>query len=134
VALAADDEVAGAAQSLLGRDDVGDAVAPLVVEAGDALLPHEAARRAEEARRGDVLGGHDVVEDHGDLLRIPDAARGDFPEDPDRTSRRQVVAHGHVDPRVDELAGLDGLLAAVGGQDLLGDRQAHGRADSYSAT
>jgi hypothetical protein len=123
VALAADDEVAGAAQPLLGRDDVGD-----------ALLPYEAAHRAEEARRGDVLGGHDVVEDHGDLLRIPDAARADFPEDPDRTSRRQVVTHGHVDPRADEVDGLDGLLAAVGGQDLLGDRLAHGRADSYSAT
>jgi len=60
MAVAADDEVARPHQPLLGQHDVGDPLAPFVVDVGDPLLPRPPTYAGEHGGGGDVLGRDDV--------------------------------------------------------------------------
>src|SRR3989442_6888953 len=95
--VAADDEVARPHQPLLGQHDVGDPLAPLVVDVGDSLLPRPPTYAGEHGGGGDVLGRDDVVENDHDLLGIEDPTRAHLVAHADRPGRGEIVSHIHVD-------------------------------------
>jgi len=97
--------------------------APNVVEP-DPLLAHELPDLLMVLGVLHARGGHDMVEDDHELLRLLDPLPADLPEQfGDR--RRVVVGHPQVRPHGHDLPRLHGSEARLLGEDLLGERLSH---------
>ena len=124
VGVAADDDLAGQGEALLGQDLVADAGVD-VEEVRNALFGHELADGSVVLGVLLVRGRDDVVEDDDDLARrldLPDAELAELLDD----GRGVVVGQDVVRRDGDDLAGLD-VLAGVAAEDLFRQRFAHER-------
>jgi hypothetical protein len=68
------------------------------------------------------FGGRDVVQDHGQPVRIVELGRADLLHDADRSPRRRVTHH-QVGIGVDDLTRPHGSPPGLGGENFFGNRK-----------
>ena len=119
VAVRADDAVARCHDALFGQERVLNAHLANVVEVEDVVLVCELAALLGLGRALDVLVGHEVVENDGDVLFVEHAVKACLLELVDGHRCGDVVAQHDVELGVDELARLDLGEARVCGQNFL---------------
>jgi len=116
----------GVGHPLVHGDELG------VVVVLEPLFLHEVAEDLDVAVADLLLGEDVVVGDDDDAVLVPDLGlfAEVFVEDADGPGAADVVGHEDVDVDPDVLAGLDGGLLGVLGEDLLGHGHAGHRKDS----
>jgi hypothetical protein len=125
MAVGAGDEVTGPVVALVCHHLVADAasVAADVVELGDALPVYEFTDLLLVGRGFRALGRNSVIEDDGDLRRIPHASRETgapvHVEELVDDQRGILVRHREIDRRLNHITHLDGRQARRTRQDLL---------------
>ena len=127
VAVGADDAVAGGDDALLRQKRVLNAHLAHVKKVEDVVFVGKVAAAFGLLGALDVLVGHKVVQHNVDLFVVVDRGKPGFLKLVDGNGGGDVVAQHHVQVSVDQLPGLDGRLAAVGGKDLLGHGHSHGK-------
>src|SRR5438309_426039 len=138
VGIAADDDGAGLAVTLFHHDLVAYALAR-VVERRDPLSPHPLAKDAVRVGDDRRRRGRGVVDEDGDLRRVPDALLPQIAEPGDDRVDDRVVHHDAGDGCDDKVAG--GRVARRDArEDLFGDGlrqrptpEAASRADPWTA-
>ena len=132
MAVGADHAVAGGDESLFREEGVFDAAVVADLEVVLHLLVTGEGAHAGALLGGlDVLVGGEVVRDERDLRAVEHLRGAEGGEGFDGDGGGDVVREDEVEFRHHEFAGVDFLLARVGGEDFLGHCHVHG--DSFKS-
>ena len=119
MAVCANDAVARCHDAFFGQQRVLNAHLAHIIEVEDVVLVGKLAALLGLGRALDVLVGHEVVENDGDVLFVEHAVKACLLELVDGHRCGDVVAQHDVELGVDELARLDLGEARVCGQNFL---------------
>ena len=125
MAVGADDDFAGAYQSLFRQEGVLDAHHADIEEVHDAVFFGEFLRPLDQGRGIDILGWCEMVHDKGDFFPVEDFVKSGFFEFIDGHRRSHVVAQDEIQVDPDQFPGLDGIHTAVCRNDFLRHCHSH---------
>src|SRR5579875_3971515 len=123
VGIATDVQHAGMHVAAFGHEDVADPFQRM--ESGNAVLAHPFPGNAPDLRFRRVASRNEVVGDHGQPVRIPDADAKAAQVVAETPRSRRIGDHGEIDLRYDHLTRPYFLAPARARQNLLADRKPH---------
>ena len=126
VGVGAKHQIAGNDVALVRQQGVLDAALARLEVMLDVVLAREIPARFGHGSGGDVLGWYEVAHDDEDFVRVGELGDVVGVEDADRQGSRDIIAHDHVGPADDHVAGGDAGLAGRPREDVFTASHAHG--------